>query len=72
MIKEEKVKCQWCGGNKLPFHKLNIHMYGNHRFICENCYIMLETQQSLYDNEFKLIIKKTVNGKVEEYIKEKR
>lgn len=44
--------CQWCGGNTLPFHKLNVHMYGNHRFICETCYKELEEQQSLYNKMF--------------------
>lgn len=42
--------CAWCGGSTLPFHQLNVQMYGNHRFICDNCYKELEDHQKLYDN----------------------
>lgn len=48
----DKIVCQWCKGNTLPFHKVNVYMYGNHRFICENCYKELEEQQSLFDSIF--------------------
>ena len=47
------IKCQWCKGMQTPFHKINVYMYGNHRFICEKCYKELEQQQLLFDNYFK-------------------
>ena len=53
MTEEKVINCQWCRGKTLPFHKLNVHMYGNYRFICEKCYKELEEQQSLFDNMFK-------------------
>jgi len=44
-----KLHCQWCGSSKAPFHKLNVYMYGNERFICEDCYNELEIQQKMFD-----------------------
>jgi len=47
----DKIDCHWCNGTQLPFHKLNIDMYGDNCFLCDKCYQELEKQQRLFEKE---------------------
>lgn len=41
------IRCEWCGGKELPFHKLR-----EKGFICEDCYKGLELDQRLFELSF--------------------